>query len=200
MLYSQSAPKNFAKPTFTNQKQNIITGPNLKPWEKGLMYWTHTDVNSEPMDREEGPLPIQGNIGNLIKLEVNNYKGCSPNFEISGSNNCTTAFIPDLYTQEDTCGNECTLKEPESFGDKNFGFDTSNKYTNAHGLHAYKNVRAGAEGQSSQTGCYDFNPGISSVGSVCGSNPNPAYKTVPDWNKINKNLTASSTSWTSVFK
>lgn len=191
--------KDFAKPAISNQRSNIISGPNTTPWTPGLMYWSHSPGDLQPMEREEGPLPIQGNIGQLVKDESNNFKKCGEgitrNFDISGSKNCTTAFYNDPFTTRDTCGDNCVLSEPESFGDKNFGFEGNNKYTNAHGLHAYQNIRAGAGGQSSQSGCYEFIPGMSSTDTgTCMLNPKPVYQQVGDWTKLkeNKNILKSS--------
>lgn len=183
--------KDFAKPTFSNQKSNIISGPNTLPYKQGLMNWSHSPGDEKPMEREEGPMPIQGNIGQLIKDETNNYqkcgKGISKAYEISGSNNCTSAFYPDSFTTKDTCGDNCVLSAPESFGDKDFGLENS-KYTNAHGLHAYQNVRAGAGGQSSQTGCYEFIPGMSADKTgTCMLDPKPVYQQVGDWTKLKEN-------------
>ena len=102
-----------------------------------------------------------------------------------------------------TCKDNCVLSSPESFGDKDFGFNSNDsyKYTNSHGIHAYENLRAGAAGQSSQTGCYEFIPGLSKQQTVCGMDFNPSYTTVGDWNKLkeNKNITASNTSWNKFY-
>ena len=190
----------FAKPTFPNQKTNIISGPNTKPWEKGMMYWTHSTGNETPMEREEGPFPVQGNIGKLVKDEVNDFRSCSLASgrvnEVGGSRNCTTTFYPDQFTTKDTCGTECILSSPESFGDKNFGFeDGSNYFTNVHGLHAYKNIRAGGVGQSSKSGCYESIPGIAKSGTgTCMMSPNPVYEQVGNWTSLpeNKSIIAAS--------
>jgi len=194
--------KDFAKPTFINQTNNIIAGPNTKPWEPGMMYWTHSSADQTPMEREEGPLPVQGNIGMLVRDEVRNYSKCGLGRAnvIGGSNNCTTAFYPDQFTTKDTCGEKCVLSSPESFGDKDFGFEEgSNKYTNAHGLHGYKNLRAGSDGQSSASGCYDFIPGVKTDGSTCMLNPNPVYQQVGDWMKLKENKSIISSSFNPNF-
>ena len=191
---------NIVVPTFSNQKTNIISGPNTKPWERGMMYWTHSTGNETPMEREEGPFPVQGNIGALVKDEVNNFRSCSLSEgrvnEVGGSKNCTTSFYPDQFTTKNTCGSECVLSSPESFGDKNFGFEQgSNYYTNAHGIHAYKNIRAGAGGQSSKSGCYEFIPGMAKNNTgTCMLAPNPVYQQVGDWATLpeNRNIVASS--------
>ena len=71
--------------------------------------------------------------------------------------------------------------------DKDFGLG-DNKYTNAHGLHAYQNLRAGASGQSSQNGCYEFIPGMAAgQGNTCMLDPKPVYQQVGDWTKLKEN-------------
>lgn len=192
--------KDFYKPEMINTQQNIIAGPNTDPTKPGMMYWNHSPGTKMPQVREEQPLPIQGNIGMLIKNEaINQYKGCFSNIssqnDISGSPNCTPAFYPDNVTLKDTCGDNCIMSSPESFGDKDFGFTTEDKYTNAHGIHAFKNVRAGAEGQSAQSGCYESIPrsGISSD-DTCNMDQDPKYTQVGEWNKLPqfKNMVSSS--------
>jgi hypothetical protein len=194
--------KDFAQPTFSNQTSNIIAGPNTKPWNSGLMYFSHSPGDSQPLMREEGPLPVQGNIGQLVKDEYNSYNKCgsgiSKNFNISGSKNCTSAFYADTFTTEDTCGDNCMLSSPESFGGKDFGFDVGDKmkYTNSHGLHAYQNIRAGAEGQSSNSGCYEFIPGMASDSTgTCMLDPKPVYQQVGDWTKLKENKSIISSSF-----
>lgn len=184
------AAKDFYKPDTINTRNNIIAGPNTDPSNPGMMYWNHSPGLKIPMEREEQPFPIQGNIGMLIKNEaINQYSDCYSSItnenDISGSPNCTPAFYPDTITLEDTCGTNCIMTSPESFGDKNFGFTGDDKYTNAHGIHAYKNVRAGAEGQSSQSGCYSFVPGSSKTQyGTCMMDQNPNYTQVGDWMKL----------------
>lgn len=136
--------------------KNIIAGP--KPGD----YWYHSKGLEIPEYREEGPFPIQGNIGNLLKQEQNgNYSMCDKNnTSISGGPNCTGVFNNDIYTTSNTCGENCNIKAPELFGIQSFGMDGKDKLTNIHGLHAYKNVRAGSEGKgpSDQYGCYEWLP------------------------------------------
>lgn len=185
----------YAKPTFSNSRQNLIAGPNTNPQNPQIINFNHSPGLEAPMLREEGPLAIQGNIGSLVKNEaLGNYKHCSINGgnlpEIQGANNCTSAFFPDLYTRSDTCGKECVLSYPESFGMKDFGFGnvpSSQKFTNAHGVHAYENIRAGAAGESSQTGCYEDVPANGSNGNTCFLDPKPAFTTVGNWTKLNQN-------------
>jgi len=191
--------KDFARSDIPNQTTNIISGPNTKPWKPGLMNWSHSPGDQKPMEREEGPLPIQGNIGQLVKDEVTEFRSCGKglarNYKTGGSGNCTSAFYPDHFTPKDTCGDNCVLSAPESFGDKDFGLRGNQKYTNAHGIHALENVRAGAGGQSSQSGCYEFIPGVAPGNNgTCAMSPNPVYEQVGNWTRLkeNKNLTRSS--------
>lgn len=195
------ASKNFAKPDMINIKQNVISGPNTKPSNPGMMYWSHSKGDQKPMEREEGPFPIQGNIGSLVKNEINNYSNCTDQYPISGSKNCANAFTPDAYTLSNTCGKECDMNAPESFGDKDFGLSNGINYTNAHGIHAYKNVRAGAAGQSDQSGCYEFIPNVGSAGNgVCGLKPQAVYQQVGDWTKLKENKSILSSSFNPNFK
>lgn len=195
--------KNFHQPNIPNTQQNIIAGPNTKPWEiqsnkQSMQYWNHSPPNQLPMEREEQPLPIQGNIGMLIKNEaLNQYQNCTNQYPISGSPNCVDAFYPDTYTPTNTCGDNCRMKAPESFGDKDFGFpDGSQKYTNAHGIHAYQNIRAGAPGQSSQSGCYEFIPrNTKSQHGTCLYDPQQIYQTVGDWTKLKETSYLVHSSW-----
>lgn len=169
-----------------NSRQNIISGPNRGE------YWNHSPGLEKPVNREEGPLPIQGNIGSLMKQEANNFTECSSGLpETSGSPNCTaqSAFVQDLYTQRDTCGENCVLSYPESYGGKDFGL-TKSKVTNSHGLHAYKNERAAVEGSgpSTEYGCYEWTPRLSKTdGNSCTLNQYPAYQQVGDWAKLKQN-------------
>jgi len=153
-------------PPILNSKRNIISGPNQGD------YWYHSSGLETPEYREEGPFPIQGNIGSLLKQEVSNYAFCSNNNSVGGGPNCTGVFNQDVYTTQDTCGENCTLKAPESFGIQSFGM-TKDKMTNIHGLHAYQNVRAAVEGRgpSSDYGCYEFVPNLKSTdGNSCELN------------------------------
>jgi hypothetical protein len=167
-----------------NSKNNIIAGPG-----KGE-YWNHSPGLEKPVLREEGPFPVQGNIGGLVRHEgLHNFSKCTGLPDISGSPNCTgNNFIPDIYTSKDTCGSECTTSYPESFGDKSFGLigegSSKVKVTNSHGLHSYTNVRAAAEGQgpSDEYGCYEWSPRLTKTkGNSCTLNQYPAYQTVGNW-------------------
>lgn len=166
-----------------NTRKNIINGP--KPGD----YWHHSKGLETPIYREEGPFPIQGNIGSLLKQEQNgNYAMCSNNISIGGSPNCTGVFNSDFYTTADTCGENCTLTAPESFGIQSFGMDNKDKYTNIHGLHAYSNTRASSEGKgpSDQYGCYEWTPGLHKTpGNSCQINYSPyTDRTVGDWSTL----------------
>lgn len=170
-----------------NSLSNIVSGPNSGD------YWNHSSGLEKPDRREEGPFPIQGNIGSLLKQEANqNYAFCSTSIPfIGGSPNCTAAssFKSDIYTSSDTCGSNCELKYPESFGGKNFGLVEDALTTNSHGLHAYKNVRASAEGSgpSDVYGCYEWTPRLTQKGNSCVLDQYPAYQQVGDWTKLAQN-------------
>jgi len=117
-----------------NTKNNIIAGPNAQD------YWFHSPGAEQPEIKEQGPFPIQGNIGSLIAAEASNYNICNLTVPQVGSGpNCTGSFVPDLYTKADTCGSECTSKYPESYAMKDFGFPqgtpSSQKVTNSHQKH-----------------------------------------------------------------
>jgi len=175
-----------------NVSKNILAGPLAG------QYWNHSPGLEYPLTREEGPFPLSGNIGSLIKQEANNnFSNCSSTLPlVSGSPSCTAsqAFVPDFFTKYDNCGEECELKYPEAFGDQNFGMikNESGNYilTNSHGLHAYENVRAATEntGPSSSYGCYEFIPRLSETsGNSCMLNQYPAYQQVGDWMKLPEN-------------
>jgi hypothetical protein len=170
--------QNIYKGENINTMNNIISGPMERN------YWNHSPNLKKPLVKEEGPLPILGNIGELIKMEaISNFKNCSEDQLIGGSPNCSGTFVPDYFTKYDKCGKECELKNPEIFGDKNFGL-INNKITDSHGIHAYDNIRANAEGQTpSETyGCYEFVPNLSKndKGS-CKINIPVEYQQVGNW-------------------
>ena len=169
-----------------NSRKNIIAGPN--PGD----YWNHSKGLEKAEYREESAFPIQGNIGSLIKQEANgNYAMCSNNISIGGAPNCTGVFNSDFYTTSNTCGNNCTLNAPESFGIQSFGMDNKDKLTNIHGLHAYQNVRAGVEGKgpSDQYNCYEWVPNLKKTsGNSCELNYKPFenetvgnFTSLPNW-------------------
>jgi hypothetical protein len=154
-----------------NGRKNIIAGP--KPGD----YWDHSRGLETPEYREEGPFPIQGNIGSLIKQEGNgNWSNCGNNVSIGGGPNCTGVFNSDFYTTSNTCGENCTIGAPEAFGIQSFGMDNRDNLTNIHGLHAYQNVRAAVEGRgpSDKYGCYEWVPNLQKTpGNSCQLNYTP---------------------------
>lgn len=174
-----------------NSKRNILSGP--LPGQ----YWNHSSGLTAPLTREEGPFPILGNVGSLLKQEVYNYDNCSASLpEIGGSPNCTarSSFVPDIYTRGNYCGDNCELKNPEAYGDQSFGMikDESGEYilTNSHGLHGYDNIRAITEGKgpSSVYGCLEWIPNLNSTSDdSCSMNPPNAYQQVGDWTKLSQN-------------
>lgn len=174
-----------------NVRSNIIAGPGDKD------YWYHSPGAQVPMIiPEEGPFPVQGNIGSLLKLGPSfsscegPVNGSNPN--IGSSPNCTGVFIPDTYTVEDTCGSQCKMKYPESYGLKDFGFgagtNPDNKITNAHQIHAFQNLRAGMAGQMDNNGCYEWIPRLTPNASTgaCELNQKPVYSQVGPWNKLKR--------------
>lgn len=166
-----------------NTRKNIISGP------KQGDYWYHSKGLETPEYREEGPFPVQGNIGSLLKQEQNgNYAMCGNNISIGGAPNCTGVFNSDIYTTSNTCGENCTVGVPEAFGIQSFGMENKDKLTNIHGLHAYQNVRAGIEGKgpSDQYGCYEWVPSMKkNPGNSCELNYTPfENETVGDFTKL----------------
>lgn len=177
----------LAQPPFINSRQNIISGP------APLQYWAHSSGAETPLYVEQGPLPIQGNVGSLLKQEsINNYESCNTGSEpdIGGSGNCIGVFNPDYYTTQNTCGSDCKLKYPESYGIKDFGFPEGmtpdQKITNAHQVQTYANVRGGMAGQMANLGCNQYVPNLSAnpLTGACELNPNPTYEQVGAWNKL----------------
>ncbi len=167
---------------YTNKTKNLISGP--EPGD----YWNHSGGLYTPLVREEGPFPVQGNIGALLKQEAyDNYSSCDINSKIGGSPNCTGVFNKDIYTDVNTCGDSCFLSGPEIYGDQNFGL--SNGAANVHGLHAYKNERAAADGQTAGPyGCYEFVPNLVKQDGVCKIDYSGYVATqVGDWSKLRKN-------------
>lgn len=176
-----------------NNMTNIIAGPNPRA------YWNHSPGYMRPEVPEEGPFPVQGSIGVLIAQEgFDQYAMCNPMVDsnqippIVGGPNCSGVFRPDLYTTKNTCGAECEMKYPESYGEKDFGFPEGmpwiNKVTNSHQVHALNNLRAGMPGQgpSNDFGCYEWIPRVSSDSQTnsCFMNQEPVYDQVGPWNKL----------------
>lgn len=182
MFPAYSSVQNSQGPVL-NEMKNIISGP--RPGD----YWYHSRGLEVPEIREEGPFPIQGNIGSLLKQEQNdNYAMCNHNVSVGGGPNCTGVFNKDYYTTSDTCGENCVIGAPESFGIQSFGM-TKDKMTNIHGLHAYQNVRAGIEGKgpSDEYGCYEWVPNLQKTpGNSCQLNYTPfEASTIGDFTKLN---------------
>lgn len=176
-------PDALSNNSIINSRKNIIAGP------KQGDYFFHSPGLEQPEYREEGPFPLQGNIGALLKQEgLNNYSSCSDNLSIGGSPNCTGVFNGDIYTTQNTCSDNCVLRAPMSYGIQNFGM-TSDPFTNIHGLHAYQNIRAGSEGKgpSSNYSCYEFVPNMKKTsGNSCELDySNFEANTTGDFTKLN---------------
>jgi len=162
-----------------NTRQNIITGPGPK------QYWNHSPGLERADYSEEGPFPIMGNIGALITQESSNYSNCSNNISVSSGPNCSSAFIPDIYTENNTCGENCEMSAPEAFGGKSFGMINGNYANPPHGLHAYKNIRSAAEGQDSNGyGCYESIPNLKKTGNTCELDYKFEANTVGDFTRL----------------
>ncbi len=185
-----------------NNTQYIIAGPGPRD------YYNHSPGTMKPLIQENGPFPMLGNIGSVLANDPL-YKDCTmdsniaPN--ISSSPNCTVAFKPDMYTKNNTCGAECTMKYPESYGLKDFGFPTDStwntKVTNAGSLHAFDNLRAAGPGQGPGTlGSLEWLPNTSIRGSGYTStgfmDPNPAYEQVNNFLDIPGYENLSKVTWT----
>jgi hypothetical protein len=172
--------------SFLNSRKNIISGPEPN------QYWSHSGGAETPLYNEQGPFPVQGNVGSLLKQEaINNYASCSLGTpDIVGSPNCVGVFNGDAYTTQNTCGSECQLKYPESYGEKDFGFNqdmpAEQKITNAHQVQAYTNIRGGMAGQMSNLGCNQYIPNLSAnpQTGACEMYQNPVYEQVGSWNKL----------------
>lgn len=168
-----------------NVRQNILAGPGAR------QYWNHSPNLEQALVPEEGPQPLQGNIGAVLSNDPK-YILCQNDLpSVGGSPNCTSAFVPDIYTVENSCGAQCDLRYPESYGEKSFGFpdDMSwkDKISNAHQVHAYKNLRAAAEGQGpGSQGPIEWIPavGIDESTNTAVMYPNPAYQMVGNWSNL----------------
>jgi hypothetical protein len=164
-----------------NTRTNIIAGPGPRD------YFFHSPGAQIPMINEEGPFPVQGNVGSIIKQEATDFSVCGAGPSIGSSPNCTGAFVADAYTVKDTCGASCLLKNPESYGEKDFGFqDGSAKISDAHQVHAFSNLRAGAPGQMSETGCVDWVPNVvaNPQTGTCELLNDQVYDQVGAWNRL----------------
>jgi hypothetical protein len=175
-----------------NTRSNIIAGPNA------LSYFNHSPGAEMPEIREEGPLPLSGNIGELIANEgFDQYLLCSEKVDnvtvpnVGSSPNCAGVFRPDAYTLTNTCESNCSMKYPESFGGKSFGMEHlpwDKQVTNAHQLHAYENVISTNEGQGpcDVFTSTEWSPRISCNPDTKSSylNPEPVYSPVPNFGKL----------------
>lgn len=175
-----------------NVRSNIIAGPNA------LSYFNHSPGAEMPEIREEGSFPVQGSIGSLVADEGYNYALCSEKVDgitvpdVGGSPSCSGVFRPDAYTHTNTCGANCSMYYPSSYGDKPFGHIESmpwnQQVTNAHQLHAYENVRATAEGESDcrTYSSIDWVPNVSCDNNTGTSymNGNKNYQQVGDWTRL----------------
>ncbi len=183
-----------------NTKQFIIAGPNKRD------YFFHNPGLTQALQQEESSFPVQGNIGSLM-VQDPNYSNCINDImfapPINSSPNCSNAFTPDLYTKVDTCGDECLVKYPESYGLKDFGFPEGTKWqdkiTNASSIHAYKNQRAVMPGQGSGSmmGAAEWIPRIGISDQDTGFlDPNPAYEQVGNFLKLPQYKNLSQVKWT----
>lgn len=82
-----------------------------------------------------GSLPVQGNIGVFLA-------------------GASASFKPDLYTSTNTCGSNCDISGPASFGIQDFGFRASSDNA-SHTLDTFKSARVAdfTRGSSSEYGC-----------------------------------------------
>ena len=127
-------------------------------------------------------IAILNDVSTQIDTYVDNIRNALPNLhsEKDYKGPCSGVNIDDH-----TCGEECFLKYPQSFGDKSFGFDPKapwqSKVSNAHQIHAYQNVRASMPGQGpASTGPYEWIPRVVSyppTNSIIMS-PEPVYDQV----------------------
>jgi len=164
-----------------NSRRNIIAGPAHNE------HWNHSPGLEKPDVAEEGPLPIMGNIGELIKQEADDYSRCSNNINIGLGPNCSGAFVPDIYTFNNTCGDKCVISYPESIGIQNFGIDKKSLSSiPPHGLHAYQNVRVASEGLglSNEYGCYEMIPNLKRVNNSCQLDYKFEGQTTGDFTKL----------------
>lgn len=175
-----------------NATKNILEGPGKREW------WNHSPGKGVPMIVEEGPWPVQGNIGELVRQEArDNWGSCSTSLsEVGGSPNCTAAFIPDEVQPNDLCGSgpfsPCAVTGPESFGENTYGIPAGKDNVTTYDLHAYgtfadgkpTNIRAPSAGEGpASLGCYEWIPKNSAKGADgnCVLEEQVAYRTVGYW-------------------
>lgn len=190
-MYATKPLSDYNQQSTINTKNFILSGPN--PHE----YWWHSPGAKQPLEREEGPFPPQGNIGMLVGQETSGYRACNPHNKIGGSPNCTGTFSADYYTPTDLCGDQCTLKEPEIYGDKNFGLVDGNLVTSIHSLDAYQNVRAASPGQRTNGayGCYEWIPREVQKGDYCLPGYSKPYAQVGNWLELSENQSIVNPGW-----
>lgn len=176
-MYASSSLGSYNQQSTINTNKFLLSGPNPH------QYWSHSPGAKQPLEREEGPFPIQGNIGMLVRQESGGFQSCNPHDKIGGSPNCSGSFAADYYTAYDACGSQCALSAPEMYGDKSFGLLDGHKVTNIHSLDSYENVRAASAGQSTNGayGCGEWIPTYSHKGSNCLPGYNPPYAQVGNW-------------------
>jgi hypothetical protein len=183
-----------------NNTQFIIAGPGQRD------FFYHSPGTEMALQNEEGPFPVQGNIG-VLMVQDPTYAKCINDSMVAppvgSSPNCTNSFTPDLYTTTDTCNDECLTKYPESYGLKDFGFPDNfkwqDKVTNAAGIHAYKNQRAVMPGQGPGTalGPAEWIPRIGVSNQDTGfMDPNPAYQQVGNFGTLPQFNNLSQINWT----
>lgn len=191
-----SSSFNDSYPLLNNQ-QYIIAGPGSRD------YFNHSPGFKQALTQPGGSLGVVGNIGSLLTNDPY-YKDCTTDLNvapnITSSPNCTVAFKPDVYTTQNTCGDQCITKYPESYGQKDFGFPENfkwqDKFTNSYSLHSYQNQRAShvGNGPAEPLGALEFIPrngifgtGFSSTGFM---DPQKEYQQVGNFLELDqfKNL------------
>jgi hypothetical protein len=170
-----------------NTRQNIISGPGIYD------NWNHSPGYERPEVREQGPWPPQGNIGSLLLEEAsNNFQNCSTGPSIGSGPNCTNTFYPNIFQTKNNCTN-CALSYPASYGDKDFGQESSSVVPNdSHILRTYENKRVGSMGTPSDNGCMDWIPRVKASDGFCTLDQYKEYRTVGAWDKTPefKNITS----------
>lgn len=146
---------------FINTKSNIISGPEPHS------YWNHSKDDENPINREEGPLPILGNIGVLLKEQKSgNFSNCDHTKLVGGSPDCTNNFVPDEFTKSNTCTGNCKLGALERYGDTSFGLIDGIK-TDSYILSSMSNTRAmNTNKKSNEYKEYSFVPQLTNTDSV----------------------------------
>lgn len=144
----------------------------------------------QPLYKEEGPWPVMGNIGSLLRQEQpnGNLAMCGNNTSINGGPNCTSAFNRDVYTKSDTCGSNCVVKEPESYGGSSFGLIDGAR-SSSYALNPLSNVRVGQPGVSNpKYGCMDWYPRLNNTDNCLPINDAYESSSVADWTKLPQSM------------